>query len=268
MTDSRGATVSGNGHDLTQVDSLYTSLPEAVDETTRRRSNVALCATVDEFHRSLPPSFLPSSPFATLFRPIVTPNHEFAEFMAISRRFGLRPLCVEYAQDIFRAQNRDKYRLCRPAFKVRHGQTRSMRLVDFGQKEGQPLSRLTTTNGWNLARYHHTLLEQSFPDAMEHIIDFSSWFAISRNAEFYYLRYLSLFICHGILFENFVTTDAEEMRFTRERVLPSFARAEELFGVKPLIVPVVPRAQEADDHWRCHPGSLRNFALGLLRQQP
>lgn len=265
------ATTGTNGIDVLptaerrEIDALYTPLDEAIEELEKRRLDAKLCARVADYHASQPPTFLPAGPFAALFRHIVTPTHEFDLFAATVHKTSLRPLFLEYQRDRFFAHNDDKYRLCKPAFTVRCNQVRSIRIMDFGHVEGRQLAELRTNGGWTLARWHHALHEQAHPGTAQHIVDCSDWFSTASQAEFYYLRYLGLFICHGILFENFVVHDAEELRFARERVLPSFARATELFGVRPLIVPLLPRENENGNHWRCHPGSLYNCALQLLR---
>ncbi len=115
-----------------------------------------------------------------------------------------------------------------------------------------------------MAQWHRALLRHVYPDMATGVVDISDWFAEASRGEFYYLRYLALFVHGGILFENFVAGDAEERRFARERVQPSFRRAVEIFGVPPLIVPLLPIESEQDDRWRRHRGELYQVALELL----
>jgi hypothetical protein len=254
-----------------EIDTLYTPLDEALAQLNERRADKKLHTALNKFHQALPPTFLPSEPVGALFRHIITPNHELDLFLTTVHQTGLRALCLEYRRDIFYGRNRDKYRLCRPAFTVRCNQVRGLKIVDFeDQTDGappRPMDELMTRNGWGLVRWHHALLEHAHPASGPHVADYSAWISQASRHEFYYLRYLALFICDGILFENFLADDPEELRFARERVIPSFAKAVELFGVRPLIVPLLPRESECDDRWRSHDGALYSHAVNLLRQR-
>ncbi len=156
-----------------EIDSLHTPLSEAVAELHRRRAAPKLSAAVTEFERKLPPHFTPTEPFAALFRHIITPTHEVARFIATIHATHLRPLLLEYQQDKSVARNRDKYRLCRPAFTVRCGQMRNLKLVDFGQREGCRLAELRTSAGGHLADWHHALLAHAQSGTPAGIVDFS-----------------------------------------------------------------------------------------------
>ena len=246
------------------IDTFYTPLDEALELLRGRQANEKLRAAVADFHRPHPPDFLPNVPFAYWARHISTPNQEFALFASAVSATGLQPLCVEYTCDIFVSRNRDKYHLCRPCFEVRPNHYRSTRITKFGQIEGQRLCDIKMANGMSLPAFHHALMRCAFPDYERHLRDCSHWFSAARRIGDSYLHYLALFICYGILFENFLPDDPEERRFTRERMLPSFVKAVELFGVKPLIVPLLPRETENDKRWRSHPGALHPVAISLL----
>jgi hypothetical protein len=220
------------------------------------------------YHAELPPHFLPDEPAAVLFRHIITPTHELERFVALTADTGLRPLLLEYQRDIFFARNRDKYRLCKPAFTIRDNHYRSMPIVDLRALEGrppQPLHQLRTRCGLSLVRWHHHLLDHAAQISTDAIADFSDWFECSSKEKLYYLRYLAMFVCNGILFENFVVKDAEERRFATSRVMPAFLAAQDLFGERPLIVPLLPTEVESEEYWRCHDQRLYPHALQLRR---
>ncbi len=80
-----------------------------------------------------------------------------------------------------------------------------------------------------------------------------------------YLHYLSLSIVHGLLFDNFIAEDPEELRFIEERVMPSFTRAVEIFGVKPLIVRLFSPEEEKDSWIWQYPGEHYEKAFEMLR---
>lgn len=254
----------------TEIDTLYTPLDEALAQLRERRADEKLRAAVAEFHRPLPPVFLPTEPCAVLYRQIITPNYEFERFITTAQAAGLPPLCLEASEDLFCSRNREKIRWCRPVFEMRPNHLRGLRLPSAGglAAEGRKLCDLRLANGLTLPAFHRVLLRHVHPGFDRHLCENSQWVFSNAREEFRYLRHLALFICDGVLFENFTTDDEEELRFTRERVLPSFARAIELFGVKPLIVPLLPRESENDEHWFRHPGSLYVTALKISRDQP
>jgi hypothetical protein len=68
----------------------------------------------------------------------------------------------------------------------------------------------------------------------------------------YYEYYLALFICHGVLFENYPLS-GEYAEYTRDVFLPSYKKVSKFFGLKPVIVRMVPTEAEDDIHWRHYP---------------
>lgn len=151
-------------------------------------------------------------------------------------------------------------------FEVRPNHFRGLRMMDLGSSDGKRLCDLRLQNGMPLHEFHHALLQFAFPELELILLNYSDWFTAACRPDFFYLHFLALFIRDGILFENFLPADSEELRFARERVIPSFTRAIELFGVKPLIVPLLPRDKEsfADcERWDSYAGELLPEALRL-----
>jgi hypothetical protein len=252
-----------------EIDALYTPLDEALAQLHQRRADEKIRVAVTEFQRACPPTFLPSESCAIFSRCVITPNREFELFVSMAKATGLVPLCLEYTEDILCARNSEKYCLCRPAFEVRPDHFRGLRVINFGQMEGQRLCDMRLASGMTLPEFHHALLNRGAPEINGHLKDFWPWFSVARRHEFYYLHYLALFLRDGILFENFLADDPEELRFARERVIPSFAKAVELFGVRPLIVPLLPRDKESFidcERWRSYAGALFPEALRLSRK--
>lgn len=247
------------------IDSFYTPLDEALELLRERRADTKLRALVADCHRVHPPDFLPDAPCAFWPRHITTPNHEFELFVSTVSATGLQPLCAEFADDIFVARNRDKYHLCRPIFEVRPNHFRPPRKTNLAEMEGRRLCDIKLYGKISLPAFHHALLRHAFPDYERHLLDCSPWVMAARRNGDFYPQYLTLFICYGILFENFLPDDREERRFAREKVMPCFNKIIEMFGVKPLIVSLLPRETENDEHWRAHPGALHPVALNLLR---
>ncbi len=254
-------------HGRREIDALYTSLDEALAQLHQRRLDEKLCAKVFDFHSQCRPTFLQSEPWAFFGRYILTPNREFEQFLEVVKSSRLSPFCTETADDIFCRINADKRRLCRPVFETKPDVFRGLHIMDNSSPmAGSRLKELRLKNGMSMPMFHRALMDYAFPEFGSNIIDYSTWFSAARRKDTY-LHYLSLFICDGILFENFLADDVEELRFTRERVTPSFASAIELFGVRPLIVSLLPRETEGDDYWRSHSGELYAHAVDLLRQR-
>ncbi len=96
------------------------------------------------------------------------------------------------------------------------------------------------------------------------VFDATDWYRRNGNKSLsHYKPFLALFICHGVLFENFLT-EGKERDFTFNVVLPAFKTVEQLFGMKPLIVRLLPRESEADKKWMWYPGHLEKEVLRCL----
>ena len=261
-------TLSEPAVDTSEIRALYTSLPEAATELEQRRKDCDLCTLVENYHRSLNPPFMSVASVGVLNRSIITPNRELDRYFSLLAQSRLLPLLVEFHEDFFVTHNRDKYRLGQQVFTKSPEVRREMSAVNWKSLKGKApprMSDLRTRNGLKLTDYHHALLEFAYPGCEKHLVDFSAWFLEARRGEFYYLRYLALFICHGILFDNYIVEDKSEMRFALDKVLPSFKKATELFGVRPLIVPLLPSETEHSDYWRSLPNTLYPHARELLR---
>jgi len=102
------------------------------------------------------------------------------------------------------------------------------------------------------------LLEFLVPGTSEYIFDTSDW--LSRNGAIpkkAYLNFLALFICNGVLFENFLKKDEYDKLFGISVVIPNFKKLESIFGVKPLIIATVPPSVESELHWRYYPEKIK-----------
>ena len=76
----------------------------------------------------------------------------------------------------------------------------------------------------------------------------------------YYTNFILLFICHGILFENFLFC-GDEGEFTKNILLPAFNKAHDLAGIKPLIVPIPPMDSEIEEdiHWHSYSEKIKSL---------
>lgn len=251
-------------------DDFYTSLEDAKIEIERRWNDEKLKSKVEDVLEFLLFDQLKTSPRAFLSRDIITPDLEFEHFLELARDINLKPFFLEYSEDKFVARNDDKYYLCNMHFfnpQGKKGQEIShVRAVDFNKWEGKKFCEVETLKGEKLVDFHHNLLSHFYPDQKQNVVEFSAWFNSNRFAlDFYYLYFFSLFICHGVLFENFLTEDKEELKFTLEKVIPSFNKVKELYGVKPLIVPLEPLDHEIDKYWWCFPQKEKKIVEDMLK---
>ncbi len=237
---------------------VYTPFSEVVAELQRRREDKELRKKVEDFlgHHILKP--LEGAPKAVLARSIFTPNFEFSYFMDVVGHAHLEPLLLEY-HGKFVAKNQEKYHLCRLFMFSHVGKKGGMlyntaQLVNFNTEEGKDMSEVRTISGASLVDFHHRLLESKYPGTEQRIIPFTEWFNETRYlTDHYYFYFFALFIYHGVLFENFLADDKEESAFIKSHVLPSFEKASEYFGVKPLIMPLLPIENEKFRTWLSYP---------------
>lgn len=254
-----------------ELDAIYTPLTEARDEVRRRWEDPELRARVDAYLAGNIPDVLRESPKAVLSRQVMSPNFESLHFLGMARESGLEPAFFEYVHDKFVAKNIDKYYLCRLSFfsgdevSERNNLNRvtRMKIIDFDDAEGKRLSDLRTFWNQALVDFHHELAG-IFPDmARSHRYDCSVDFdGKGGSADDFYESYLALFVCHGILFENYLL-DSRQAEFTRRTILSAVRKVGETLGVRPLIVKLGPEGEEDELFWRYYPESIKHEILRL-----
>ena len=243
---------------------FYTPLDEALETLRRRRRDRRLAAAVAAWQRAHPPRFLPGEPALFFVRSLFSPDYELTSFAALVAAARLPAVCLELAHDRFVSFNADKY--CRGKMTFRWGAHRcALRVVDFARHDGRRFAEIETRGGRPLREFHHALLAHAAPALAGCVREVSVWNRAAGAVGPRYLHLLALAVRDGILVENFCVNDAEERRLALERVLPSFACAEALFGVRPLVVPVVEPEHEDEPIWRHYPGALFPVAQALLR---
>lgn len=223
------------------MDEFYTPISQVRAELERRWNDPVLKEKVDNYFGREIPTVLRDSPKAILFRNIITPDGEFARFFNISNELNLTPVGLEYTQDKFVAFNEDKYSVASLAFYFgirNNGEPRvyNKKIVDIPLAEGKPMSEMVTLWGEPLDLFHHRFTEASYPGFLKNIEDISRWLHYNEGgSKTYYIDLMALLIRGGVLFEDFITTGYES-KFTLEKFIPAFKKAEEIFGVKPLII--------------------------------
>jgi len=239
---------------------IYTSLDEAKIEIQKRWDNEELKEEVMKYLGEIP-QFFSGGPRAVIFRNIITPDHELLHFLDLADEAGLRPLGLEFTRDNFCTRNADKLCLGKMTFFEKRDSIGGVvmhhtKVIDLMKNDNKKFSEIETFAGEKLVDFHHRLLAQGPAERIE-LCDMSEWLAENGGyAREYYKRVLAFFICHGVLFESFVT-DASEEVFERDVTLPAIKEVESLFGMKPLTVQLLPDTE--DKYWWCYPKETESF---------
>ncbi|MDD5396525.1 MAG: hypothetical protein PHW24_00505 [Candidatus Moranbacteria bacterium] len=231
-----------NSEDVLSVDALYMALPDAKEEVWKRWNDKELRKKVEKYLNGNIPGCFHDGPKAVLARHIASPNNELIRYLDLAKDAGLNPVCLEYLSDKFRAENEDKYYLGKMVFFCKSGnknvcENRSNKnIIDFNLSEGAFLHEMKTLSGENFIDFHHRLLNFFLKDGDCQIIDASEWIKSNgKKPSLYYERFFALFVCFGILFEDYLE-NKNENKFTHEIVLPSFSAVFKEFNLKPIIV--------------------------------
>lgn len=255
-----------------QVDKIYTPLSVAKEEIWRRWNDKKLRKKVEEFLNGDVPDFLKDEPKAVLVRYVNSPNIELQYFLDFAKMAGMDFSLVEYPDDKLVAQNTCKYHL---GYVIVHkGRGKKLgdkldhyRIIDFNKYEGKKIDEIRTLWNNSIVDFHHSILEKCYPEVKNKSFNFSKWFNKNKlPGRNYYVRYLSLFICHGILFENYLLNN-EEKTFTLKKVLPALEKIKKIFGISPLIVPLQPFSSENDPYWYYYNGKISTILENYLSEK-
>ena len=246
---------------------MYTPLDEAKEEVWKRWNDADLRRRVQEYVKEVP-QILSMRPKAVMWRQVASPNFESYAIVEASKKIGLKPLCLEYNTDKFCTRNSDKVLLGKMVFYNGTGKNGGQKPVttafsiNFEECEMKRFDEIQTIWGKSFIDFHHCLMERHLSDV--EFIDHAQWVAkIGRDPMKYYDRFLALFICHGILFENFLL-EGSEGQFTRDIAWPAIRKVTDHFGLKPLIVRLLPEESEADPYWCWYPGHLEEEVRRLM----
>jgi hypothetical protein len=251
-----------------ELDGIYWSIEDAKEEIWKRWNSVELRKKVESYLRGdIPSALLKEGPRAVISRHVMSPNFELLNFLDTTRKKGLAPVGFEYLEDKFVTKNEDKYYLGKMFFYQGLGKnggekTSSIKVVDFDFIDGKKISEIQTTTGKSFIEFHHSLLTKVL-DAHSRV-DMSEYYKRhGGQAKLYYRYILSLFVCHGVLFENFLLNGFYK-DLTEHVLLPTYKEIFQLFGVKPIIVRLVPENSEEDIHWRHYPEEYQESVSAIM----
>jgi hypothetical protein len=235
----------------------------------RRARNTELRKKVEEYLGGDIPSYMQETPVLCLARYIATPNFETLRFLALTEPFGLPAIVTEDHGDKFSAHNHLKRALCKLPIIERlhqkhgrlHERFRPHTIIDFSKAEGKKLEEIETLWGEKLTAFHARAFAQLVRSPVI-VANDTAW--LDRNGRGnlleLYKRYLSLFVVHGVLFEDYVLSDAQDAEFVRTIVRPAVEFVEQTFGYTPLIAQLVPDTFESSTFWISYPKRVRESA--------
>lgn len=252
------------------ADDLFMSQKEASEELKRRRKDKKIISSIrklmDSGTQEIAATF--DHPKALLFRQVAAPTQEFSRFLKMAQHMRLHPLVLEYYSDKFVSSgNLYKRSLGKMPIYQRTGadgrdSVQYRTVVDFNTYTGKPFSKVQCKNGKPLIEFHHELLNNVLHFDVNkpgNSIDATAWFKkYGGSANLYYESFLSLFLCDAVLFE-YIGPNVEEKKFVREVLMPAFERIEAKFGLRPLIVRLVPKNKENRIFWDSYPKKVEKF---------
>jgi len=190
----------------------------------------------------IPDRFSEGHALASFGRAIATRRYEDALFVHYAHEAKLIPVWLEHTEGSFSSHSSFKRSLLQPCFYERHGRqggivTKKHELVPIATERTKIISRIKTKAGDTLVQYHHRL-HASFGLNPSAIVDCSSFYRQFGRAADYYLPYLSLFVAHGVLFEDYHGGESGDSLsdFTNQIFTPAFKELKSLFGVPPILV--------------------------------
>lgn len=241
---------------------IYTPVNEAVAELKKRWTDKNLKERIEKkLGKNIPKLYKKGSRMA-ICRDVYTPNFELHRFISAADALDLTPIFGEYKNDKFTSNNLSKYYLGKMGFHFGFGKNggpkiKYLNIINFNEANGKPLSSVTTSCGQGLVDFHRELFFLRYSQfTKKHFFDISKWFTENgSSAKLFYDNFLTLFIRHGILFENFML-DKKELNFTRDYFLPAFFRVWDNTGKKPLIIALAPTEIEGDLFWFHYPPDI------------
>lgn len=243
-------------------DHLFTENDEAVRELQRRQKDPWLKSDIHTYLGSSTSELLSkvAVPTALFYRQLGTPTHETMLFLETVERLSLAPLILEYLDDKFvGAGNPYKRALGKlPIYRHTGSDGRDMvqyaTMIDFNKFVGKKLSEACCVHGMTLAEFHHVLLKKvTGRDPEELCFDATQWFLDhGQTAVNYYEPFMALLVRDCILFENYEVSKHLQP-FMYNVVIPAFERIETRFGLRPLIVRLLPKHEEERLYWNSYP---------------
>lgn len=253
---------------ISSTDEIFTNQRAALAELMERRKDLKLKRAVLKNLHPAGRVFLErfTRPTAVLFRQVAAPTHEILRFLTIAKHMGMQTLILEYYGDKFVSAG-NLYKRSLGKMPIYHQTASDGRdivhyrtVVDFNSYVGKPLSSVICKDGTPLIEFHHKLLTKITKlDTSKNCADATEWFRDSGgSAHAYYEQFLTLFVRDAILFEFVLPTNSEE-EFARTVINPAFEGIEKTYGLRPLIVELVPKSKATRIYWDSYPKEVEQY---------
>ena len=253
------------------LENMYTDFDKAMRLLRERRQDPVLMQKVKDFFGEHMLPELAGEPKIVHASQIASPNHEFDFFWENVWDFDLDILFFE-TNTKFVTNNLEKLQLLKLLFSKKAESIAQVASIqptykniivdDIDAWAGHPLFDAKTKRGDFVRDVHHSVLLEKYPELSSRACfgEFSLWLDLVRDlSEYKYLYYICLFVCSGILMVSFDDENIAEHGFLIERVITSFYKAQELFGVRPLIVSNVPREVGFEKYWYWYDSEIINL---------
>ncbi|MFA7302213.1 MAG: hypothetical protein WC030_00495 [Candidatus Paceibacterota bacterium] len=251
---------------------LLTPISQALAELKRRQADSDLKQRVLDYLDNDIPAYFAQGPILYLARHLATPNLETIRFSSLLRAFSVPVVIGQDPSDKFVSNNPLKRALCRlPVHTAKmnsDGSTaeeyQKVTIVDFNVANGKPFQEIETLWGEKLTRFHAGLCSRLFDSAVR-LEDDSPWIDRHHRGDLlaHYREFLALFIVGGVLFEDFLSDDPEELEFMETVFRPAFSHVEKVFGVRPLITQLLPRSAQSELFWMAYPREVLDIINGI-----
>lgn len=222
----------------------YYSASQALQELGRRQNGDVRKVVEDWWiARGIPRAVLPEVPnMAVLARHVATARFEDIVFREMAVAAGFTPVWLEHTTDKFVSRSPYKRSLvvmgnctgrtkAEPRWKRQH-------IACITSAENKALDQIRTHEGGSLIEHHHALQERVLGPQVR--ADMSPYLATLGRASEYYAFYLSWFVAHGVLFEDYHggETGSGLTSFTDDVFVPAWQQVVDELGIQPIIVPM------------------------------
>ncbi len=224
-----------------------------------------------DLHKIPDIDFLQKGPYAILSRSIASPSAEQKFFLEFAKKNNLTPIILEYDGKLV-TRNLEKLYLCKMHFfsdrnNKEYPYPQKMHIVDTNVYQGKNMSQVLTYTNKSLMDFHHDLFSRYADASGCTIFNFTEWFNKARiMGPDYYFFFLLIFMKNAVLFDNYTLSDSQESSFVESKILPSIQKIQDIFGLKPLIFPLVPIKIETDMRWLSYSGQVQEEVESIFKK--
>ena len=179
--------------------------------------------------------------FAGFARQVPTFRMEDGVFATLASAAGLQPVWMGYTSDKFSTLSSTKRSYLQPTMWSRNNSRGEpivvkKKMCDVNAFVGARLDTITDKVGGSMINWHRERLLQMVPDAIA--TDDSKWMLRYGSPDRYYESFLSVFVTHGVLFEDYHGGESGNKldAFTSEIFEPTVERLRQRFGFAPNLV--------------------------------